>query len=111
MNLSDILYLKFPSVDFQRQVIIQDDGNGLYIAKWDAALGPKPNQAQLDQWALELAPVKATLDARAARRQEYPPIGDQLDMLYKAMDAGILPKVPDFYDSIKAVKDKYPVQS
>jgi hypothetical protein len=46
---------------------------------------------------------------RQNRRNEYPAIGDQLDMLFKAMDAGVLPKVPEFYNSIKAVKDKYPV--
>lgn len=42
------------------------------------------------------------------RRREYPPIGDQLDALYHAMNAGIIPVVPAFYNPIKAVKDKYP---
>lgn len=42
------------------------------------------------------------------RRREYPPIGDQLDALYHAMDAGVIAMVPAFYDAIKAVKDKYP---
>ena len=42
------------------------------------------------------------------RIRNYPTIGDQLDALYHAMDAGILPKVPEFYNTIKAIKDKYP---
>lgn len=42
------------------------------------------------------------------RRREYPAIGDQLDALYHAMDTGVIPKVPSFYDPIKAVKTKYP---
>lgn len=42
------------------------------------------------------------------RLKEYPPIGDQLDMLWHAMDAGKLPKDNDFYMTLKAIKDKYP---
>lgn len=91
------------------QVIVQDEGQGPYIAKWDDSLGPKPDQITLDQWAIELEPVKQAQDARQARREEYPAIGDQLDMLYKAMDSGILPIVPDFYNSIKTVKDRHPL--
>lgn len=109
MNLGDILSLKFNNIDFKKNVIIQDDGQGPYIAKWDDSLGPQPDKAQLDQWAIELVPVKSNMDARQARREEYPAIGDQLDMLFKAMDAGVLPKVDAFYTSIKSVKDKYPV--
>lgn len=42
------------------------------------------------------------------RRGDYKPIGEQLDQLWHAMDIGVLPMVPAFYDPIKAVKDKYP---
>lgn len=42
------------------------------------------------------------------RRREYPSIGDQLDALYHAMDDGLIPQVPGFYDAIKAVKLAYP---
>ena len=38
-----------------------------------------------------------------ARAQEYPPIGDQLDALFKA---GVFPA--DMAAAIQAVKDKYP---
>lgn len=111
MNLAEIIQLKFPHINLDRDVIIQDDGQGLYIKKWDDTLGPKPDQAQLDVWALEVAPIKQELDARQNRRNEYPAMGDQLDMLYKAMDSGLLAKVPEFYNSIKAVKDKHPIQA
>jgi hypothetical protein len=52
------------------------------------------------------ATVQAYIDAHAyiAKRQpEYPPIGDQLDALYKA---GVFPA--ELAAQIKAVKDKYP---
>ncbi len=42
------------------------------------------------------------------RSREYAPISDQLDMLWHAMDTGILPKVDSFYSINKSIKDKYP---
>ncbi len=42
------------------------------------------------------------------RKSDYPDIGNQLDMLWHAMDTGVLPKVDSFYDTIKTTKDKYP---
>ena len=42
------------------------------------------------------------------RAVSYPAIGDQLDMLFHAIDAGALDKNSDFYTTLKAVKDKYP---
>lgn len=42
------------------------------------------------------------------RVRNYPTIGDQLDMLWHAMDAGQIPKAQQFFNSIKQVKDKYP---
>lgn len=42
------------------------------------------------------------------RRTAYPLIADQMDMLWHAMDTGVLTKVTDFYDALKAVKDQYP---
>jgi hypothetical protein len=38
---------------------------------------------------------------------EYPNIGDQLDMLWHAIDNGTLNKTSDFYTTLKAVKEKY----
>ena len=43
-----------------------------------------------------------------ARKLHYPPIGDQLDALWHAMDSGKLPKVDGFYDLLAAVKQNYP---
>ena len=55
--------------------------------------------------------LKADYDAtqyQRDRKLEYPEIGDQLDMLFHAIDAGALDKNSDFYTTLKAVKDKYP---
>lgn len=42
------------------------------------------------------------------RARAYPKIGDQLDMLWHAMDTGQIPKAQQFYNALKAVKDKHP---
>lgn len=45
---------------------------------------------------------------RVQRRSAYPQIGEQLDMLWKAMDENALPRIEPFYSVIKGVKTKYP---
>ncbi len=42
------------------------------------------------------------------RIREYPKIGEQLDMLWHAIDLDTLDKTSDFYNNLKAVKEKYP---
>ena len=44
------------------------------------------------------------------RRNAYPPIGDQLDMIWHTIDKDILlqKRYFDFYQTIKKVKVKYP---
>ena len=39
---------------------------------------------------------------------EYPPIADQLDALWHAMNQGLMPKIEPMYSSILAVKQKHP---
>lgn len=48
-------------------------------------------------------PPKAEVPYDMGRRMEYPPIGDQLDALFKA---GVFP--PEMAAKIQEVKDKYP---
>lgn len=45
------------------------------------------------------------------RRLAYPPLGDQIDALWHAMDDGLIPKIEPMYSAIKAVKDAYPKPS
>jgi hypothetical protein len=53
-------------------------------------------------------PPPAHTDYVSQRCDAMPSIPDQLDALWHAMDAGVLPVVPAFYNPIKAVKQKYP---
>jgi len=59
----------------------------------------------------KIVELKAAYDAKEYQRQrklEYPAIGEQLDLLWHAIDDGTLDKTSDFYTSLKATKDKYP---
>lgn len=42
------------------------------------------------------------------RRAAYPPVREQLDILYHAMESGEFSMAQIWFDTIKAVKDRYP---
>ena len=44
----------------------------------------------------------------AFRQLEYPQIGEQLDLLWHAIDTDTLDKTSDFYTKLKEVKSKFP---
>ena len=71
---------------------------------------PKPTELELTD---ALAAKQAEFDAAAyarARADAYPSIGDQLDMLWHAIDdnATLKTRYADFHTAIKAVKDANP---
>jgi hypothetical protein len=45
---------------------------------------------------------------KTERALEYPSIGEQLDMMWHAMDEDETKRIEPFYSSIKEIKDKYP---
>ena len=67
----------------------------------------------IDKESNERKTIRELKTARSNRKVEYPDIGDQLDMLYHAIDSDsdLKTKFSSFYTSIKAVKDKYPKSS
>jgi hypothetical protein len=87
--------------------------------EWLDASISKPTQQQVTQKIQDLIDVaaeeKAAADAayelvkyKDDRKKNYPLLGDQLDMLWHAINSGTLNKTSDFYTAIKAVKDAYP---
>ena len=92
-------------------------GAGYVDAGKFVPVGKAPSQYHVfdfaaKQWADNRTDQQKAADGlaevRDARSQAYPSIGDQLDMLWHAMDDGVMPKVEPFYGSIKAVKDAHP---
>ncbi len=66
-----------------------------------------PNLTGAESW-IDGEWVYPTPHYTKSRSRSYPSIGDQLDSLWHAMDRGELPKISEFYDPIKEIKDNYP---
>ena len=71
-------------------------------------------QAEEQAWLEEQSKNNETITEQAPyinqRKNAYPEIGDQLDMLWHSIDQDpqLKSKYFDFYEAIKAVKVKYP---
>jgi hypothetical protein len=73
--------------------------------EWDDEVQTKPTKQEV---VAEIARLESINEYQLPRKKSYPQIGDQLDMLWHAIDNGTLNKTSDFYTAIKAVKDTYP---
>ena len=98
------LYCKANSktVDFTTDVLLQDDsdGKGAYIKTWNVSGLAQPTTDQLATYETAGNTEETNNVVRYTRRAAYGNIGDQLDEIYKDIDAW---KV-----RIKAVKDANP---
>ena len=90
-------------VDFSKDVMLQDDsdGNGAYIKEWNLDIA-QPTDAQLLAQESAADTEEANNQVRSTRRTAYGDIGDQLDEIYKDIDA--------WKARIKSVKDANPKQ-
>jgi len=87
-----------------------DSKNKVYANLIIHSADPKPTELELTD---ALAAKQAEFDAAAyarTRAAAYPSIGDQLDMLWHAIDdnATLKTRYADFHTAIKAVKDANP---
>ena len=89
------------NVDFQKDVMLQDDsdGNGAYIKEWNLDIA-QPTDAQLAAQESAANKEEANNQVRNTRRIAYGDIGDQLDEIYKDIDA--------WKARIKSIKDANP---
>ena len=76
------------NVDFTNDVMLQDDsdGNGVYIKEWNLDIA-QPTEAQLSAQESAANTEEANNEVRATRRAAYGDIGNQLDEIYKDIDA------------------------
>ena len=91
------------NVDFTNDVMLQDDsdGNGAYIKEWNLDIA-QPTEAQLSAQESSANTEEANNVVRATRKAAYGNIGDQLDEIYKDIDA--------WKARIKSIKDANPKQ-
>ena len=80
--------------------------------EWLDAVQTEPTQSEIDAEVIRLQAEYDSQEYARNRKEEYPLIGDQLDMLWHAIDTGdwtaAKVKLTSFYTELKAVKDKYP---
>ncbi len=96
-------YLKANSVntvDFTKDVLLQDDGQGAYIKEWNISGVSKPTDSQLEAQETKANTFESNAQVDATRRVGYGDIGDQLDEIYHDIDA--------WKTRIKAIKDANP---
>mgnify|MGYP001356114704 CR=1 FL=1 len=88
-------------VDFRNDVMLQDDsdGNGAYIKEWNLDIA-QPTDAQLSAQESAANTEEANNIVRSTRRTAYGDIGEQLDEIYKDIDA--------WKARIKSIKDANP---
>ena len=89
------------NVDFMKDVMLQDDsdGNGAYIKEWNLDIA-QPTTAQLSAQESAANTEEANNVVRSTRRTAYGNIGEQLDEIYKDIDA--------WKARIKSIKDNNP---
>jgi hypothetical protein len=88
-------------VDFMKDVMLQDDsdGKGAYIKEWNLSIS-QPTDAQLSAQESAANKEEANNQVRSTRRTAYGDIGEQLDEIYKDIDA--------WKARIKSIKDANP---
>ncbi len=89
------------NVDFTKDVKLQDDsdGKGVYIKEWNLDI-TQPTDAQLSAQESAADTEEANNVVRSTRRTAYGDIGEQLDEIYKDIDA--------WKARIKSIKDNNP---
>jgi len=86
--------------EFDSNIVLQNDGSGDFIKTWNVSGLNKPTDSQLTS-----ADTQATKDynnsrVRKTRKKSYGEIGEQLDEIYKDIDA--------WKARIKKIKDDNP---
>ena len=90
-------------IDFTKDVMLQDDsdGKGPYIKEWNLDIA-QPSDSDLASAESDADKHEANAQVRNTRRIAYGDIGDQLDEIYKDIDA--------WKARIKSIKDANPKQ-
>ena len=97
------LYLEANSkteAEFDSNIVLQNDGSGDYIKTWNVSGVSKPTDSQLNALATNATKENNNVVIRDTRKKSYGDIGEQLDEIYKDIDA--------WKARIKKIKDDNP---
>ena len=91
---------EFDRVNGVCNVTLQNDGSGDYIKTWNVSGLAKPSDSQLNALASNATKENNNAVIRDTRKKSYGDIGEQLDEIYKDIDA--------WKARIKKIKDDNP---
>ena len=74
-------------LDEKNNYVLQDDGSGTYIKSWSVDGLAKPTDDQLASYNSAATTEENNNVIRSTRKKSYGDIGDQLDEIYKDIDA------------------------
>ena len=97
------LYLEANSKTWDAErsnIVLQNDGSGDYIKFWNVDGLNKPTDTQLASYETTAKTEEANNIVRQTRKEAYGDIGEQLDEIYKDIDA--------WKTRIKKIKDDNP---
>ena len=83
-------------------------GNTYDGLDWIDESQTKPTEEEINNEIVRLQAESDAIQYQRDRKEQYPDIGDQLDMLWHAIDTGTLDQTSDFYTTLKEVKDNNP---
>jgi hypothetical protein len=87
-------------IDFSKDVIIQDNGNGAFIGSWNLQVS-KPTDAQLNALEAEANAYENQREVIENRKSEYGSIEKQIEFITEnGLDA--------WQDKVAEIKAKYP---
>ena len=89
------------SVDFLREVTLQDDGKGAYIAEWNIKDKSKPTDDQLKAVESDADKLEKNAIVIDNRRAEYGTVEQQLEYI---TENGLT----KWQENVTAIKKKYP---
>lgn len=109
-RLPEVLFWKYgPVAD------CQGNAEGEWaIVRWRHPSIPQPSNAQLILDVQEYEQYEASILYQKKRQAEYPPIGDQLDAIWKLLEKALIgqSELPSdaiaTFDQVRGVKEKYP---
>tara|TARA_Y100000593_G_C4230152_1_gene296566 strand:- start:30 stop:356 length:327 start_codon:yes stop_codon:yes gene_type:complete len=103
LNTKVQLYLKANSKTWSNEknnIVLQNDGSGDYIKTWNVVGLDKPTDSQIASYETAANIEESNNAVRVTRKAAYGDIGEQLDEIYKDIDA--------WKARIKKIKDDNP---
>ena len=88
------------NVNFLKDVLLQNDGSGDYIKEWNVSGLAKPSDSQIASYETAGNTEETNNTVKSTRKKLYGDIGEQLDEIYKDINA--------WKARIKKIKDDNP---